>query len=157
MNNRDRIDWNQLIDNRDAQTLADIAGRELGLILPADAFLAECRVAKGRTYEPDNLGGSDRITGWSDCTWRAWLKNRADSLGCYRTVNPTTNEIRWASCTLHIGFMFIEETQEHLDILAQKVDPPIPNSVARSKIGTTSRVIRPIDRVADRVAPDTER
>lgn len=62
------------------------------------------------------------------------------------------------SAVLHVGFLTVEETEEQLG----RLGPPGPTyddgdpPVARSRIVRTNEVIRPIDRVAARVAPPPE-
>ena len=57
------------------------------------------------------------------------------------------------SAVLHMGFLSLEETEEML----ARLDPPDPAEddapVARSRIVKSNNPIRPIDRVAVRVAP----
>lgn len=52
----------------------------------------------------------------------------------------------------HLGFLSVHETPEMLDRLRWKEEIEEPQGPARSKIGSTNRVIEPIDRVARRVA-----
>ena len=54
---------------------------------------------------------------------------------------------------LHVFFIAIEETEEHLARLRAEHVSPADDSPARSKVSGTSLVIRPIDATAARVAP----
>jgi hypothetical protein len=52
----------------------------------------------------------------------------------------------------HLGFAFVEETEEHLRRLRSGPDRRWESETARSKIGDTNLVVRPIDQTAGMVA-----
>jgi len=86
---------------------------------------------------------------WSDCSWACWFKSRIQeykrfSWGSVGYLPEIT------TATLHVGFLWLEETPE---MLARLSEPGVmASTVSRSKITETQRVIQPIDRVAARVA-----
>ncbi len=93
--------------------------------------------------------GKDR----ADDTVVAWLKNRMAELGMFR-VGCEHDEIVLAT-TLHVGFVSVVETDEHISRLRNiEVERKEESQVARSKVFSTNEVIHPVDRVAIRVAPD---
>jgi hypothetical protein len=150
----DRTEWLALIESGDAETLSARASEVLGFKLPAARFLMECRhAAESCGSTSGNPLGSGRPGSWSDCTWRTWLKNRAAALDCYQVVNPNRLGERWGSGTLHVGFLFIEESEDHMANLRRSPEPETAAGPARSRIGATDEFIRPIDRVAGAVAP----
>lgn len=149
-------DWRGLIVAEDADELALHASRALGLpvgLFPGKAFLAECRRAMGEVEagRREKLGSpAGKTSPWSEGTWIAWIKVRALVLGCYPVGRSDACFIRWASCLLHTGFLFIEENEVHWRRL-RSPEPKQDDGPARSRIGKTVEIIQPIDRVAARV------
>ena len=73
------------------------------------------------------------------------LRQRADVV-CAGTVFPDIH-----TCTLHVFFIHLEETEEMLQRLRSDTATPL-DSTARSKIGKTPlRKITPIDSTANKV------
>lgn len=147
------IDWINMIRARDADTLASLASHVVGFPIPAAEFLAECVRAerdRPRPYiplgTPDTTGG----TRWSEATWETWLRNRADPFRPPPGMHAPDVSI---PVLLHVGFVSVVETDEHLSRLMTNDGPPRKPRVARSRIGRTLEYVRPIDSVAGRVAP----
>jgi hypothetical protein len=145
-------DWIAMIRAGDAATLASLASRVVGFPLPAAGFLAECVRALCDRSRPDiPLGSlSDGRPDWGEATWEMWIRNRADP---FRPPPGMHAPEIHMSVTLHLGFVFVVETEEHLSRLMAYEEAPRKPRVARSRIGRTTSYARPIDAVAGRVAP----
>lgn len=82
---------------------------------------------------------------------RMWFKNRLISCGVLvagcKGILPGQIFV-----PLHIGFLHLNETPEMLARLAEKPSLEEESKVARSKVFKTAQILRPIDRVALRVA-----
>jgi hypothetical protein len=93
---------------------------------------------------------------WSEGTWWMWIKSRMEEAGMFRYAGKQSFESPdgWG-VTLHVGFVSIEENEEHLRNLRTYL-PFEPSRVARSKIIRSLPFgwVRPIDRTAARVARD---
>ena len=88
-----------------------------------------------------------------------------------RLLGLTPDYADLPTAVFHLGFIGIEETEEHLErlrregpvqtesaMLAEITGPKITRpKIARSKIGRTNAIVRPVDRVARRVAPVEDR
>lgn len=84
----------------------------------------------------------------------AWIKNRLAELECF-PHGCDAGEINPPSMNMHVFFLCLEETDEMVSRL--KNERIIANgTVARSKVGKTSRVIRPIDKTAQAVSGFTD-
>jgi hypothetical protein len=138
----------------DSEGLAAIVSERFGVPIAAVEFLEECRQAIRSVERISGCRlGVGKESDWSDSTWFMWLKKRVEALDCYRVVNPDDRANDWGSVTLHVGFIFIEETPEQLAELRRRKEPIKAGEPARSKIGSTGEIITPIDRVAARVLP----
>jgi hypothetical protein len=88
--------------------------------------------------------------GWSDESWRSWIKNR---LSNHFIPGFDSSCVTWVTARLNIFFIHIEENEEMLVLLRQWNEPEKDFSVAVSKIfDEAGRVPTPIDRTANRVA-----
>lgn len=145
------VDWPALIASGDARAFSEAAEKVLGIPIPTGAFAQACFAHAAHWAEHGMPLGETQRCGWSDDTWRLWLKTHALRLRLYpATTPPQTPEPTVG--TLHVGFVSIAETEEQLGRLRN--DPEaIAEEVARSKIGKTQKAITPIDATAYRVAP----
>lgn len=86
---------------------------------------------------------------WSESSWWMWLKNRLDEMGKF-CVEANNGSIPVKFKTLmHIFFLSIEETEEHLEKL--RTEPKKDAKSARgSKIFATNKIPKPIDRIASK-------
>jgi hypothetical protein len=145
--------WRDLILADDPTALADAVRREIGAEVPPGSFRDACRAALDRV-EPisKKLLGAPTNLEWSEGSWHSWLRGRIAEVcppacGGQSTPDATT-------CTLHIGLLFIEETQDHIYNLKKDHSAPLIPALARSKLGRSIlAAIRPVDIVAHRVAP----
>ena len=124
--------------------IGELCEKEFGLRLQADE-LAE--IVSSADTETNSRSG-----GWSDESWRAWIKRRVDhhfTAGC-----DSYNSTPWVSATMHVFFIHLEETEEMLLLLRKYNDlGPEQAVVAFSKIfDDAGRIPTPIDRTAKRVA-----
>lgn len=136
-----QADWKSLIQAGDAEGLALCAAHVLGVSVPEEAFLHECRGYR--------TPGDD----WSDQTWWTWLKNRANRIGAYPPGCANTCLEEVTSCRLHVGFVSVVETDEHLARLRRNELASVNGRPTRSRITDQLIDINPVDRVAIRVAP----
>lgn len=136
--------------------LALINGSDSLLDLPTIdpiPFHAACQGGNDRIQFLTSIpAGESKRGGWSDTTWRIFFKKRAEELGVFRVFGPRPLPI-YLETTLHVAFVGVVETSEHLTELLRVSFEEIEarDNTARSKIGTTQLVIQPIDRVAARV------
>lgn len=92
--------------------------------------------------------------GTDDC-FVMWLKNRLVEIGAFKNGFGEKAFIPdVVTATLHIAFLYIEETEEMLARLPEKGQTK--EAVAQSKVFQTTKIIHPIDRVAARVAAEKE-
>ena len=148
-----KTQWLALIEGSDSETLATLAGQLLGCWLDPPIFHAECkRVAEHIGRSSERPLGLPSAGGWSDQSWRVWLKKRASTIGAFRIFGPLPMPVRFET-TMHVAFVGVVETSEHLaELLQVSVDEiETRDNTARSGITTTQQVIQPIDRVAARV------
>jgi hypothetical protein len=144
-----RPNFDHLIASGNAAELAEAVRQMIGVEVPAKPFLKACRTARKRCNPPLGLCGGTES--WSDGTWRCWLTYRIlettpPVLGC-PVDPPFTNGL------LHVAFVGVEETPDHIANLTRTPEEIVASFVARSKIGSTNQIIRPIDVTADRVVP----
>lgn len=152
-----KTNWGILIREGRAVDLADRVSALLGFPVPPDPFLDECVVAGGSRID-------SACRDWSEGTWLTWLSNRAVR---YRPpVRCYDDEAGPVIATFHLGFVGVPETADHLERI-RRPEPvaAVPGgtageragsgNVARSKIAKSNHPIRPVDRVARRVAPES--
>lgn len=85
---------------------------------------------------------------------RTWFRNRLDKTGVFDGKKDANSFIReMTTAILHVFFISVEETEEHLARLRGEI-PQTTGTVAVSKIGKTTKIIHPIDRTANNVAPE---
>ncbi len=86
----------------------------------------------------------------------AWLKFRLIEIGAIQACGHRASEstIR-LTCTMHVFFIGIVETEEHIRILNNTDDESIAEQVARSKIAKylKTKYAKPINRTTHKVAP----
>lgn len=87
----------------------------------------------------------------ADDTVMMWLRNRLDELGAIPCGKPLLRE--WLTCELHVGFVGVEETEEHIYNLIKNYESMIQYWESRSRITGCQLELKPIDRVAARVGP----
>lgn len=87
----------------------------------------------------------------ADDTVMMWLRNRLDELGAVRCGKQSNREI--LTCELHVGFVSVVETDEHIYNLKKKWESMLKYWESRSKITDCQLALRAIDRVAARVGP----
>lgn len=114
-------------------------------------------VALGRAIDEAVRRGtplSSMGNGWADDTWVMWIKNRLATLGVL-DGGQSPAPIEHTTAVLHVGFIFIIETEEMLSRLRanEETGKAIHAQFARSKLASTNEIVRPIDRVASRVSP----
>jgi hypothetical protein len=86
--------------------------------------------------------------------WRMWLKNRVSEAGYLDSSGGGSPVNINLPVALHVGFLYLEETPEHLTRLRRN-KTPVPDTLATPGITRTAVILRPIDRVAARVVgPD---
>lgn len=89
---------------------------------------------------------------------RMWLKQRLGELDCFvgRALDEGEAAYRLVHLTviLHTGFLCIWETPEQLAQLRHVPEPPARDNTARSRVFSTLEVIRPVNKVTARVAPE---
>jgi hypothetical protein len=146
--------WRDLILADDPTALADAVRREIGLDVPPVPFQVACRAALAwsENNSGDPLGAGCTDTQWSEGSWYSWLRVRiieACPHVCGRQSTPDA-----PTAILHIGMMFIKESEEHIYNLKKEHSAPLIPALARSKLGRSILAsIRPVDIVAHRVAP----
>jgi hypothetical protein len=137
-----------LIVSGDAAQLAEVARQFLGVDVEPKEFLKACRLARKRAQDLP-LGTCNGYESWSECTWRCWLRYR------YQEIVPPVPgcpvDSRYVSAVFHVSFLGVVETPEHIANLTRTPEEIIASHVARSKIGSTDLIIRPIDATAARV------
>jgi len=149
------VPWGDLIARRDAAALAAAIRQTFGLEVDPDRFLAACDAWKV-SYRKDILGTLGRFSAegqWSPASWTTWVRNRIADVGPeeYRPGCSPPPEILTGE--LNVGFVGVEETEAQVDRLRNPAEAILASRTARSKIGKTTKVIRPVDAVAERVAP----
>ena len=134
-------DYRSLITSGKSDELAAHAERLVGYPVPPNQFLKSCQEhSRGLARERSN---------WSECTWTMFFKNRAEQ---WRPEPGCTTPPHSVSCLLHVGFVSVSETEKQLGRLPE-LEPAAEPAFARSKIGSTTQIIHPVDAVAARVAP----
>lgn len=88
--------------------------------------------------------------GWSEGSWRTWLKNR---LSEYHLLpaggeQPAATD-GWASATLHVFFVHLEETPDMLKLLRN--EPKEKPKPAGRRPSETAQVLTPINKTAANV------
>lgn len=147
--------------------------RRLAELLALGQYAALAREVESefgiRDVDPERLRQACLFAGagWT-CDARMWLKNRLGEAGILfkRTNTDEANERRTINfpVTLHCFFLGVEETPEHLarlrnehlgpsDQRAEAREGP-QDTLARSKVFSTTQVVHPINRVAARVSRD---
>lgn len=91
----------------------------------------------------------------SNCTWFMWFKNRIRESHIILPVGEREEWKKLPGATLHIFFIYLEETDEMLDRLKDIEEPEEPEGTARSKISKTKlSKLHPINTTAAKVAPE---
>lgn len=93
---------------------------------------------------------SSNVRGWSDASWRAFVKRRVEDARLLRFGGAGTLPDYFAA-ELHVGFVGIEESAEHVRNLCRPDPTDIPKGPASPGISRTPEKPKPIDRVAIRV------
>jgi hypothetical protein len=144
------VTWRELILGDDPWALAEALGELVGPVTNVEGLYFCCRA------QLPAWTGRDHWTYWSEGTWFTWVKNRAGEVDALRATasgdGPPEARI---TTTLHVGFVTVVETEAQLAALRREPPPYKPREpeVARSKLGRTNYEVRPINRVASRVAP----
>lgn len=123
----------------------------------------ECSFRIGADVSPEDLRKAveswrDTIghPEWIDATYRHWLICRAvETLPpVLRKPDAVDNRV---SCVFHVFWLWIDTTHdEELRLLNETLRSDDDVNVPRSKLAKELRRVRPIDRVAKRVAPPPE-
>lgn len=144
----------RLIKEGDQDTLAAIASNMIGMRIDPSLFMEECKSARIHAIKYSGYelgcGWTGNPEGWNEDSWRTWLKTQ------YIKSHEIKVGRQSGRCMIvgsfHVGFLFLEETQEQIDRL-QSNEPwklPIPNFI-RSRITRALIAIKPINVVASRV------
>lgn len=125
----------------DWQALADELGRRFDAVICPLALKLACLQAPP----------CEEWDCWSEASRLVWLKQRVAETGALRAGEKGAPPVRITS-PLHVGFLYLEETDEMLTRLRNEVVSPEPALPTTSRIFSSNLVPTPIDRVAARVA-----
>lgn len=92
----------------------------------------------------------------SEAYWRCYFKTQAIDAGCFPCGHRGAPQVRF-TVPLHFFEIYINETQEQLKRLPEGNYLVTGLRESVSKIFSTNNYVRPIDRVAARVASDDRR
>ena len=118
-----------------------ITTKELSSIMKAYAELSK-----------SNRGWAGRSV--TTCGLAVWLKSRLAELTSMCDGGAMSSEIR-LECEMHIGFIHIEETREHIARLRRRDPDKKRDTTARSRFAkhTATKAASPVNRTALLVAP----
>lgn len=124
-----------------------LAGR-LGIAVTAD--WVEANTPK--------LPNGSRVSGYwySDGSWETWFKSRMRDQGMFGTVFRGTVFGR-LTCELHVGFLSLEESAEHMENLRREDKTKIRTGPDTPGIERREATKGPVNRTAARVMPKREK
>lgn len=95
-----------------------------------------------------------------ECRWKStttgyvmWTRNRLTERGAFHVRDGGTYHDDRVCCDLHVFFLFIDETDEMIANLKNETAKALYQE-ARSRVFKTAQILTPIDKTAQRVAPE---
>lgn len=140
----------EMISAEDWESLAEVSSRRIGCRIDPERLRESSEKVLRRLPEERQFVGDED---WSDSTYLHWVLCRA--VETLIPERPVDEDVRVVYNLLHVGFLFLLETQEQLDRLRRPEPFDQHPEVPRTKLNRdTPRYVRPVDRVASRVVPE---